>query len=147
MKRRTFVTALAALAAPAIARGQVRRDATLYKNPLCGCCQDHAAYLRRNGYQVKEVATHDLEGIRLKLGVPEQLYGCHTIVVGDYVVEGHVSAPVIDRLLRERPKIRGISLPGMPPGSPGMTGKKVEPFKIYEISDRASQEPRVFAVD
>lgn len=147
MRRRTFLLAAAALTAPVPGRTQGDRDATLYKNPQCGCCQDHAAYLRRHGYRVTEIATHDLEVIRLKLGVPEQLYGCHTIRVGGYVVEGHVSAPIIDRLLRERPKIRGISLPGMPPGSPGMTGTKTEPFQIYEIRERASEEPRVYAVD
>lgn len=147
MERRTFLAALAALGVPAIGRGQGPRDATLYKNPLCGCCQDHAAYLREHGYRVKEVATHDLDGLRREHGIPEELYGCHTILVGGYVVEGHVSAPVIDRLLRERPKIRGISLPGMPPGSPGMTGRKTEPFHIYEIGDRGSNPPRVYAVD
>ena len=147
MKRRTFLGALMALGAPAAAFAQGDREATLYKNPQCGCCQDHAAYLRRHGYSVKEVATHDLDGIKRKHGVPEQLYGCHTILIGGYVVEGHVSAPIIERLLREQPKIRGISLPGMPAGSPGMTGRKAEPFQIYEISDRASDQPRVYAVD
>ena len=147
MKRRTFLAALAAFAASGPASALRRPDATLYKNPLCGCCQDHAAYLRGHGYRVKEVATHDLEALRVKLGVPEQLYGCHTILIGGYVVEGHVAAPIIDRLLRERPRIRGISLPGMPAGSPGMTGTKTEPFTIYEIAERASGEPRVYAVD
>jgi hypothetical protein len=147
MKRRTFLGALMALGAPAVAFAQSSREATLYKNPQCGCCHDHAAYLRRHGYQVKEVATHDLDAIKRKHGVPEQLYGCHTIVIGGYVVEGHVSAAIIDRLLREQPKIRGISLPGMPAGSPGMTGRKTEAFKIYEIGDRASDEPHVYAVD
>ena len=147
MKRRAFLGGLAVLAASRVASAQGPRDATLYKNPQCGCCQDHAAYLRRNGYRVKEVATHDLDGLRRQHGVPDQLYGCHMILVGGYVVEGHVAAPVIDRLLRERPKIRGISLPGMPPGSPGMTGTKAEPFKIYEIAQRPSPEPRVFAID
>jgi hypothetical protein len=145
MNRRTFLATLAALAAPGTGAAQAPRDATLYKNPLCGCCQDHAAYLRQHGYRVKEIATHDLEGLRLKLRVPERLYGCHTSLVGGYVVEGHVSAPVIDRLLRERPRIRGVSLPGMPPGSPGMTGTKTEPFRIYEISD--AEPPRVYAID
>jgi hypothetical protein len=130
-----------------MAHAQGPRDATLYKNPQCGCCQDHAAYLRRHGYTVKEVETHDLEGMRRQQGVPQQLYGCHMILVGGYVVEGHVPAPIINRLLEERPKIRGISLPGMPPGSPGMTGPKQEPFKIYEISARPTSDPRIFAID
>ena len=147
MNRRRFLGMLPALGSASFVRAQEKPEATLYKNPQCGCCQDHAAYLRRHGYRVKEIATHDLEGIRLKLGVPEQLYGCHTILVGGYVVEGHVSAPVIDRLLRERPKILGVSLPGMPQGSPGMTGTKTEPFRIYEIRAGAEATPRVYAVD
>ncbi len=147
MNRRMFLGGLAALAAYRGASAQGPRDATLYKNPQCDCCHDHATYLRRNGYQVKEVATHDLDGLRRKHSVPDPLYGCHLILVGGYVVEGHVAAPIIDRLLRERPKIRGISLPGMPQGSPGMTGTKTGPFKIYEIAQRASGEPRVYAID
>lgn len=147
MHRRRFLGTLAALSAASFARAQDKPEATLYKNPQCGCCQDHAAYLRRHGYRVKEIATHDLEGLRQQHGVPEQLYGCHTILVGGYVVEGHVSAPIIDRLLRERPKIRGISLPGMPQGSPGMTGTKTEPFRIYEIHVDAGATPRLYAVE
>lgn len=147
MRRRTFLAALATFGITGLATAQSARDATLYKNPQCGCCQDHAAYLRRHGYRVTEIATHDLEDIRRRHGVPEQLYGCHTILVGGYVVEGHVSAGLIDRLLRERPKIRGISLPGMPQGSPGMTGTKTEPFRIYEIGMRSSEEPRLYAVE
>ncbi|MFY9315405.1 MAG: DUF411 domain-containing protein [Burkholderiales bacterium] len=147
MHRRRFLGILAALGAPSFALAQDKPDATLYKNPQCGCCHDHAAYLRRHGYRVTEIATHDLEDIRRRHGVPEQLYGCHTILVGGYVVEGHVSAGLIDRLLRERPKIRGISLPGMPQGSPGMTGTKTEPFRIYEIGKRSSEEPRLYAVE
>jgi hypothetical protein len=147
MKRRTFLAGIASLSTVNLAYGEGARDATLYKNPKCGCCEYHATYLRRHGYQVREVATHDLDRIRRDHGVPEKLYGCHTILVGGYVVEGHVSAGIIDRLLRERPKIRGISLPGMPPGSPGMTGSKTEPFQIYEIGLTASDRPRVYAVD
>jgi hypothetical protein len=147
MKRRTFLAAALGLGAERVSLAQTPRSATLYKNPMCGCCHDHAAYLRQHGYRVTEVETHDLDGIKRQNGVPEQLYGCHTILVGGYVVEGHVAAPVIDRLLGERPKIRGISLPGMPPGSPGMTGIKQAPFEIYEISASATQPLRVYAVD
>ena len=76
-------------------------------------------------------------------GVPEKLAGCHTMLIGGYVVEGHVPVGAINKLLAERPVIRGISLPGMPEGSPGMTGTKTEPFTIYEISD----ETKVYAVE
>ena len=87
--------------------------------------------------------THNLSLIRHEHGVPDRLAGCHTLLVGGYVVEGHVPVAILDRLLSERPKIKGISLPGMPEGSPGMTGEKTEPFTVYEISD----EPKVYEVE
>ena len=97
MNRRMFLAGLASLSTATLARGEGSRDAILYKNPQCGCCEYHAAYLRRHGYQVTEIATHDLDRIRRDHGVPETLYGCHTILVGGYVIEGHVSAGIIDR--------------------------------------------------
>lgn len=120
--------------------------ATLYKNPQCSCCEEYAKYLRRNGYEVKVVATHDLPLIKKQAGgVSEQLEGCHTTLIDKYVVEGHVPVKTLDKLVSERPDIRGISLPGMPQGSPGMTGRKSEPFTIYEIGDHATL--RVYAVE
>lgn len=109
-------------------------EATMYKRPYCACCDGHADHLRAHGYSVKVVHTGDLPAVKKQHGVPIHLEGCHTIVVGGYVVEGHVPAPVIDRLLKERPDIIGISLPGMPEGSPGMSGVKSAPFEIFEIS-------------
>lgn len=138
---------LGALGAVRLARAQGVRDAVLYKNPQCGCCEDYAAYLRRNGFRVKVVATHDLDAIKTQNHVPERLNGCHTTLVDGYVVEGHVPVASIERLLRQRPRIRGISLPGMPQGSPGMTGVKKEPFHIYEIDTHSSAEPRVYAIE
>lgn len=123
---------------------EARASAQLYKNPQCSCCEGYASYLRNHGYAVTTTPTHDLSLIRRQHGVPEKLAGCHTTIVGGYVVEGHVPVAAIDKLLTERPKIKGISLPGMPEGSPGMTGLKKEPFTIYEISD--GQE-KVYAVE
>lgn len=133
---------LSALTAPAMAAPAF--EATLYKNPACQCCDAHAAYLREHGLHVTVIASPDLERIKREHGVPPQLAGCHTILVDGYVVEGHVPADVIKQLLRERPNILGISLPGMPQGSPGMTGQKEGPFVIYTITD---DKPRVYAVD
>jgi hypothetical protein len=118
-------------------------SAILYKNPECSCCEEYAKYLRRNGFNVTVKVTHNMSLISRQHGVPEKLAGCHTMLIGGYVVEGHVPVSAINKLLSERPKIKGISLPGMPEGSPGMTGSKTEPFTIYEISEEA----KVFAVE
>ena len=146
MNRRVFliVTGLAGIAP--LARAQSARKATLYKNPQCGCCEDYASYLRSHGYSVDVAATHARDAIKSKNHVPEALSGCHTTLVGGYVVEGHVPVAVIERLLKERPVLHGVSLPGMPQGSPGMTGRKQEPFKIFEIA-QPSPTPVVYAVE
>lgn len=127
-----------------VAPSEAKASAQLYKNPKCSCCEGYATYLRNNGYAVTTTPTHNLSLIRRQHGVPEKLAGCHTTIVAGYVVEGHVPVATLNKLLTERPNIKGISLPGMPEGSPGMTGRKNEPFTIYEISEG---EPKVFAVE
>ncbi len=146
---RSILSVLGVVMALAIspANSAERPPATLYKNPQCGCCEQYANYLRRNGFTVKVVPTHNLSLIRRQAGVnvPEKLEGCHTMFIDKYVVEGHVPLKTLDKLLTERPAIRGISLPGMPDGSPGMTGQKTEPFTIYEIGSDA--DARVYATE
>ena len=126
-----------------------RPPALLYKNPQCPCCETHADYLRQSGYEVTVQPSFDLTLIKRQNGVPEALDGCHTTLIGGYVVEGHVPVAVIDRLLDERPAIKGISLPGMPAGSPGMFGAKEGPLTVYEIAadEAPSAMPKVFAVE
>lgn len=121
-----------------------RPSGILYKNPSCGCCESYADYLRDNGISVDVRATHDLLPIKRRLGVSQELEGCHTMVIDGYVVEGHVPVQSLRKLLTERPAIKGISLPGMPTGSPGMDGPKSEPFTILEIGEGPA---RVFAVE
>lgn len=116
------VTALGAAStgpatAPASAEDAV---VTVYKSPSCGCCTKWVEYLQAKGYEVKTVDLDDLSEIKAASGVPRQLQTCHTAVVGGYVVEGHVPADVLARLLKEQPKVSGIAVPGMPVGSPGM---------------------------
>ena len=145
MMRRQFGLACLAVAAasgPALAAGP---EAVLYKNPQCPCCEIYADYLRLHGYRVEVKPSFDLVLIRRQNGVPEALDGCHTTLLGGYVVEGHVPVAAIDRLLRERPAIRGISVPGMPAGSPGMFGEKDGPLTVYEIA--ADAAPKVFHVE
>jgi len=115
---------------------------TLYKNPECGCCDGYADYLRHSGFTVTAKATNDLSEISRKAGIPPDLQGCHTAFIGDYVVDGHVPVEAIKKLLAERPTIKGITLPGMPMGSPGMTGDKTEPFTVYAIGKDG--KPRVY---
>ncbi len=140
---RLFLTLLLLLLAPAWAGAEEKPEATFYKQPSCGCCDGHADHLRANGYKVTVVETSNMSLIKKKHGVSQEFEGCHTIVIGGYVVEGHVPAAIIDKLLKERPAIRGISLPGMPDGSPGMSGTKKEPFVVYELSGSG----KVFATE
>jgi hypothetical protein len=126
------------IAEPAQARG----DVTLYKNPQCGCCEGYADYLHHNGFTVKAVSTNELTVMGQKYGIPDDMQPCHISLIGGYVVGGHIAMEVIDRLLTEKPKIVGITLPGMPVGTPGMPGHKPGPLDIYEIG---SSPPKVYA--
>jgi len=148
MTRRKLLILMLALAGPiGTAQAAERPAATLYKNPQCGCCEEYAKYLRQHGFTVKVVATHDLALIRKQVGgVSEKIEGCHTMLIDKYVVEGHVPVKTLDKLLGEKPAIRGISLPGMPEGSPGMSGRKSSSFIIYEIGNNASNPP-VYATE
>jgi len=145
MKRRTFcLGAIAGALVPALAARAAPIHATLYKTPQCGCCEGYAAYLRENGFEVDVKPTNDLADISQKAGVPEDLQGCHTTLTEGYVVDGHVPVDVIRKLLSERPKIAGITLPGMPEGSPGMNGRKRGPFVIYAVT-KDGAPPKVYA--
>lgn len=153
MTRRKFATMLAAMAVPSSAlltSGRARAaeaiPVTLYKNPSCTCCEGYARYLEQNGFKVDVKPTNDLAEISREAGIPEDLEGCHTSFIGNYVVDGHVPVKTIRKLLDEKPAIAGITLPGMPPGSPGMSGEKTDPFTVFAIS-RDSTPPRVFDVD
>jgi len=138
-RRLMLAMTFAAVATRVSAQSEGGIPAKLYKTPDCGCCDGYARYLRRNGFAVESVASHDLPLIKKQYRVPEKLEGCHTTVVGEYVIEGHVPIEPVKKLLAERPSIRGISLPGMPEGSPGMTGRKTEPFVIYVIDDSGNE--------
>jgi hypothetical protein len=117
--------------------------ATVYKRAGCPCCGGYVEYLRQNGFEAQAFAVADLAALKREYHVPQALEGCHTTIAHGYVIEGHVPVEVVKQLLLEKPAIKGISLPGMPPGSPGMAGAKTAPFTILEISDVPS---KVFAV-
>ena len=92
----------------------------VYKNPYCGCCNKWISYLKEKGYAVKSENTQMLPAMKEAIGVTSELASCHTAVVDGYFLEGHVPADDIKRLLEERPDIKGLAVPGMPIGSPGM---------------------------
>lgn len=141
--RRTFIAlalALAALQLPAVA---ATRQVKLYRNPNCHCCDLYARHLEENGFKVDLVDTTDMAPIKQKYGVPEALEGCHTAVVDGYVIEGLIPAKYVAQMLRERPAIKGLSVPGMPTGAPGMPGAKAKPLNVYVIG--TSTPPKVFA--
>lgn len=151
MTRRRFLASALVLAAAGgfglgtlpVPSAAADRTATVYKDPNCGCCTGHADHLRRHGFKVTVVETQTLDQVKKMAGIPEALQSCHTTMIDGYVVEGHVPMSAIDKLLAERPRIKGIALPGMPQGSPGMSGVKEEPFTTYTIAE----QPQVFAVE
>jgi hypothetical protein len=125
------LTSILSSAGPALAG---EKDVTLYKNPQCGCCEGYADYLRQNGFNVTVKPTHDLSSMSREAGVPDNVQGCHLSYIDGYVVSGHVPVGTVNKLLTERPDIKGVTLPGMPMGSPGMSGTKEAPFEILGIS-------------
>lgn len=129
--RRVLLAGLAAglaVARPVLAEGLPPIAVT--KDPNCGCCQKWVAHLREAGFTVA-VTEGPVNPVKARLGVPQDLASCHTAVVDGYVVEGHVPADAIKRLLSEKPKGTGLAVPGMPVGSPGMEVTGIEPH-AYE---------------
>ncbi len=106
-------------------------EVTMYKNPGCQCCTYWAQHMQENGFAVTEEPTNELNSIKIDQDVPYSIQACHTAVIGDYVVEGHVPAEDVQRMLEERPDIIGIGVGGMPIGSPGMEGPNPEPYDVY----------------
>ncbi len=105
-------------------------EITVNKTPQCGCCKKWVDHLRNNGFEVSVVDMQSVEPIRRQHGVPAALGSCHTALVEGYVVEGHVPADLIQRLVEERPKVKGLAVPGMPMGSPGMEGREKHAFQV-----------------
>lgn len=116
------------------------KKATIYKPLQCGCCDEYADYLKKYGFAVDVISLPNPELVKKMQGVPEGFEGCHTMMIDGYVVEGLVPINALNKLLTEKPKIKGISLPGMPIGSPGMPGPKRAPLIIYELSDSPPKE-------
>ena len=138
ISRRAVLAGSLALAAGLMSRpvAAAKPAITVYKSATCGCCKLWVTHLKDNGFLTTAEDVDDLGAMKKKHGVPEALQSCHTALIDGYVVEGHVPADLIDRLLAERPQVVGIAVPGMPTGSPGM-----------EVPGRAADRYQVMTFD
>lgn len=123
-------TALALMLSPIAVPALAAELATVYRSPSCGCCEEWVSYLKSKGFDATVISTDDLGAVKENMHVPADMQSCHTALIGGYVVEGHVPVEAIAKLLAEKPQVTGIAVPGMPGGSPGMSGPK-EPFTTY----------------
>ena len=115
-------------------------EVTVYKTATCGCCGKWVEHLEDRDFSVTTKNVHDLSNTKAHLGVPAKLSSCHTAVVEGYVVEGHVPADVIQRLITERPPVTGIAVPGMPAGSPGMEVGYRQPYDVLTFDEAGKTE-------
>lgn len=122
---------------------QVKPPMTVYKDVSCGCCGGWVEHMIRAGYRVTAIDVNDLASVKKRYGIPNQLASCHTAEIAGYVVEGHVPAAAIDRLLSSRPGWRGLAVPGMPIGSPGMEVAG-QPPERYDVIGFGSGPNRIF---
>lgn len=137
MKRLTTTLLSTALAlGAASAQAALPDEATLYKNPQCGCCDEYARHLEEQGVDVTIIDDVELSEIKQQAGVPYGLGSCHTIQIGEYWIEGHVPMEAVTKLFEEQPGIDGIGLAGMPIGTPGMPGPQAEPYEVYAFIDQ-----------
>ena len=146
--RRNFLRGLAGTLAvaslPALAATQALPPVEVFKNPDCGCCGAWVDHLKAAGFQVKVTEVPDTAAVRKQQGMPEKFGSCHTARVGGYVIEGHVPAQDVKRLLAKRPQALGLAVPGMPVGSPGMeVGARKDAFQVLLIDARG--QDTVFA--
>ena len=106
---------------------------TVHRDPNCGCCLGWVQHLQKAGFPTKVLETKDLDAVKTRLGVPDDLAACHTAEVSGYVIEGHVPAAALQRFLAEKPNATGLAVPGMPAGSPGMPSDRPQPFEVLLV--------------
>src|SRR5690606_863960 len=138
--RRALLALALVMAAPFAA---LAAEMTVYKSPTCGCCVAWIDHVKAHGFTVKAIDVRDVSGVKLANGVTRELASCHTALVDGYVIEGHVPAADIKRLLKERPAVTGLAVPGMPMGSPGMEGPVTQRYNV--VSFDKSGKTRVFS--
>jgi hypothetical protein len=145
LRRRAFVIQLSGLvaggalsqrlAAEIVGTGPKPTKITVYKSASCGCCAEWVEYVRKNGFEPTVHDEEDMDAIKAQLGVPEGVRSCHTALADKYLIEGHVPAADIERLLAEHPAVAGLAVPDMPPKTPGMAaaGSRIEGFEVVSF--------------
>lgn len=151
MDRRGFLSATLIGAASLAARrasaavpagfGTARPPVTVYKDASCGCCKDWVKHMQSSGFTVTAIDKPDMDAVKDHYGVPSGVRSCHTALVAEYVVEGHVPAADVDRLLREQPKVAGLAVPGMVTGSPGMEGLMSRAYVVISFQKTGATTP------
>ncbi len=139
--RRLFLCGTAAtlaLGTLGVASAQTPALVNVYKSPACGCCGEWIKHMQANGFRVEIHDVADVMPIKRQYGVRDELASCHTAVIAGYAIEEHVPAGDVQRLLRERPKARGLAVPGMVPGSPGMVQGPPQPYATLAFDDHGS---------
>lgn len=123
------------------------KTVTVYKSPWCGCCEVWTEAVEAAGYTVVVEDMEDLSAIKAQAGVPDDMQACHTAVIGDdrkYIIEGHVPLEAIDKMMSERPDIRGIAVPGMPQGSLGMGEDPDAQYTVYALGEKPTDTPHPY---
>ncbi|MGA0394915.1 MAG: DUF411 domain-containing protein [Rhodospirillales bacterium] len=126
-----------------IARAESPPNMTVWKSPYCGCCAHWVTHMRNNGFHVTVKDVEDLGRVKRREGISEHLQSCHTAKIGEYVIEGHVPAKDVKRLLKDRPKAHGLAVPGMPSGSPGMENGQIDRYDVLLL--KRDGAPSVFS--
>lgn len=128
----------------ALPRGAAAGEITVYKSRSCLCCGKWIEHMRTAGFRVTEENRDDVSAVKRQHGVPSTMYSCHTSVAAGYVIEGHVPADLVERVINERPNVAGLALPGMPAGAPGMEGVGKVTYEVLAFS--RTGEPTTYAV-
>lgn len=137
------LTATLGFSTPLLAAG-VAQSIHVYKSPTCTCCTAWIDHLESNGFDVESTDTQNMNRIKIDAGLTRNLASCHTAFVGDYVIEGHVPAEDIRQLIANAPKARGLAVPGMPAGSPGMEmGNRKDHYEVLMFNDKG--QTKVFS--
>ncbi len=136
-----FLLIIAFLITPAASYAeQILQKITVYKSPTCGCCTKWVKHLEQNGFIVEAFNSRDMSAVKRQMGITRDIQSCHTGEIDGYFIEGHVPADDIKRLLKEKPEAAGLTVPGMPMGSPGMEGHRKDAYSVLLVSKDGKQE-------